>query len=163
MIRPYEERDRPNVERLMDWFGDELAAMDPYRRVLRGEGFGAYYVDRMLTEAREHDGLVLVAEEDGSVVGFAGGAVRDRPDEEALEVLRYHDGEITELYVAPTARRRGIGAALVERLEDEFRARGCGAVHIDVFAPNESAKQFYAWLGYVAREIHQLKILDRET
>ncbi len=160
MIRHFDEHDRPEIERLMDAFGDEIAAMDPLRRVIRAEEFGRFYVNRMLAEAADAKGLVLIAEEQGRIIGFAAGAVRDRRPEDVYQVVSFQDGELTELYVVPEARHRGIGTALVEACERWFRENGCGAVHIEVFAPNEGAIRFYERLGYEARDIHQIKTFD---
>jgi hypothetical protein len=47
-IRPFEERDRPFVVALMDDFGDEIAAMDPFGRALREPSYGVESVRRCL-------------------------------------------------------------------------------------------------------------------
>lgn len=69
MIREYDEGDRDAVAKLMDSFGDEIAAMDPYRRVIRAPGMGVRAVAMMQESASRHSGLVIVAEEDGRIVG----------------------------------------------------------------------------------------------
>ena len=76
------------------------------------------------------------------------------------QVVPFHNGEVTELYVVPEARQLGLGTALVEACEKWFRENGCGAVHIDVFAPNAGAVRFYERLGYEARDVNQLKALE---
>jgi ribosomal protein S18 acetylase RimI-like enzyme len=159
VIRRFADDDRPELERLMNAFGDEIAAMDPLRRLIRADEFGRFYVDKMLADAVEQKGLVLVAEDQGSIVGFAAGALYDRREKDAYQVVPFHDGSVTELYVVPEARNQGIGTALVEACEGWFRENGCGAVHIEVFAPNEGAIRFYKRLGYEARDIHQIKTL----
>jgi ribosomal protein S18 acetylase RimI-like enzyme len=152
-IRPFEERDRPSLERLMDAFGDELAAMDPSGRVIRAPGMGPHAVRRMLRRCRDHDGTVLVATERGHVVGFASGEVYRRERDERFEVINYVNGEVSELYVAPRYRRRGAGRALLDALDEHFCQAGCGAVHIEVFAPNRDARAFYRSLGSEEREL----------
>ena len=143
----------------MDSFGDELAGMDPLGRVIRANGFGRVSIDRMLSQAGGDAGCVFVAEEDGSVVGFARGVLRDRPQEEVYEIIPFHDGEIIELYVVPDRRRQGVGGHLLRACEGWFLNRGCGAVHIEVFASNVNAVQFYARHKYGPRDIHQIKVL----
>jgi GNAT superfamily N-acetyltransferase len=158
-IRRFEQRDRRSVERLMGAFGDELAAMDPYGRVIRAPGMGAHAVLRMLRRCREHDGIVLVATDQGHVVGFASGEVYRREPDERFEVVDYVSGEVSELYVAPRYRRRGAGRALLGALDEYFRKAGCGAVHIEVFGPNRDARAFYESLGYEERELFLFRLL----
>jgi ribosomal protein S18 acetylase RimI-like enzyme len=55
------------------------------------------------------------------------------------------------MYVAPFARRRRVGAALLARLEDEARALGCHATRLDTGAGMEAALALYKRAGY--REI----------
>jgi ribosomal protein S18 acetylase RimI-like enzyme len=160
MIRHIDDHDRPEIERLTNAFGEEIAAMDPLRRLIRADGFGRFYVDKMLADAADAKGLVLIAEEQGQIVGIAAGAARSRREKDAYQVVPFHDGYVTELYVVPEARHRGIGTAMVEACERWFRENGCGAVHIEVFAPNDGAVRFYRRRGYEARDIHQIKTLD---
>ena len=159
VIREYQPQDHANLERLMDTFGDELAGMDPLSRVIRADGFGRASTNRMVSQAGGSFGCLFVAVADGSVVGFAAGVLRDRPQEEIYEVIPFHDGEVIELYVVPDRRRQGVGTNLLRACEGWFLDHGCGAVHIEVFAPNTSAVEFYARHGYGPRDIHQIKVL----
>jgi GNAT superfamily N-acetyltransferase len=131
----------------MDAFQDELVAMDPHRRVIRGPGYGKHFVQRMLDDASENEGQVLIAEDDGRIVGFAAGAVRTRDQTEASSVIDYRNGEVTELYVVPQARGRGSARALLARFESFFRQEGCDNMRVNVFAYNNGARAFYAELG----------------
>ena len=162
LIRPFEERDRAVCEALMDDFGAELAAMDPHGRLIRAPGMGRHAVKRMLRRAADNEGVVLIAEDDADVTGFASGEVYRRIRDERFEVIDYVNGEVTELYVAPAARRRGVATTLLAALDDHFREGGCGAVQIEVFAPNASARSFYASLGYEERDLAVFRLLDTE-
>ena len=84
-----------------------------------------------LAEGRTH-----VAEEDGSLVGFAtwneaGGGV-----------------ELEDLFVDPRWMRRGIATTLVGRIADVLRARGAG--HLEVTA-NPHALGFYRAADFIDR------------
>jgi ribosomal protein S18 acetylase RimI-like enzyme len=158
-IRLFEERDRSPVEALMDDFGDEIVAMDPYGRVLREPGYGVEFVRQMLEDASGPDGIVLVAEDEGSIVGFASGRLETRQDRERLAVVDFRNGVVPELYVAPQRRRRGIARALMNRLDEHFRACGCSASALEVFAPNAGARTFYRRLGYEERDVRLYKWL----
>lgn len=84
--------------------------------------------------------VVLVAEADGEIVGFASGGREMERDE-------FFRGEIYTLYVHPSAQRRGIGAEL---LVEMLRALATLApVIVWVLQENESAQRFYEELGGV--------------
>ena len=80
------------------------------------------------------EGRTYVAEEDGSVVGFAtwaeaGGTV-----------------ELEDLFVDPGWRRRGIATALVSRIVDVLRARGVQCLEVTA---NPHAQEFYNAAGFI--------------
>ena len=53
---------------------------------------------------------------------------------------------VSLFYLPPDLRRRGLGAELLRRAEDEARARGCVGVHLDTFS--FQARGFYEKQGY---------------
>ena len=141
----------------MDDFGDEIAAMDPHGRCIREPGYGIELVGQMLDDAADADGIVLVAEVGEGIIGFASGHVETRQPRERLAVIDFRNGVVPELYVARDWRRHGVGKALLARLDQHFRERGCGATVIEVFAPNVEARHFYSHLGYEERDISLYK------
>jgi GNAT superfamily N-acetyltransferase len=85
--------------------------------------------------------VLLVAEHDGAVAGFAtGGLVYDA--ERAADAMM-----LLDLYVAPAARRRGLGRALVAGLAAEARRRGAACLWWGVDAGDEEAMLFYQAIG----------------
>ncbi|MEM6667450.1 MAG: GNAT family N-acetyltransferase [Pseudomonadota bacterium] len=80
--------------------------------------------------------LFLVAEREGDIVGhtyaFAG-----------------EDGYyLDRLHVSPTAKRGGIGAALMDEIERRALARGVQRISLEVMERNEPAVRFYFNRGY---------------
>jgi ribosomal protein S18 acetylase RimI-like enzyme len=53
-----------------------------------------------------------------------------------------------DLYVAPGARRHGLGAAMVGLALERARARGCRRVELDVTEDNEAARALYRGVGF---------------
>jgi ribosomal protein S18 acetylase RimI-like enzyme len=158
-VRVLKLEDRPAVEALMDDFGDEIAGMDPQNRVRREPGYGAELTRQMVEDAERSTGLVLVAEDEGQVVGFASGVIRTRDERDRLAVVDFRNGVVAELYVAPAWRARGIGRTLVARLQQHFVDRGCGAMRVEVFAPNRGARAFYERLAFEERDLWLFKRL----
>lgn len=100
--------------------------------------------------------LVLVAEEEGVVVGFVEASVRvpERPDEAAAPWCG-----INNLVVAERRRRKGIGTGLVEAAEAWARHQGIAEMRLDVFEFNGGAKTLYEGLGYRTISRHLGKAL----
>ena len=57
-------------------------------------------------------------------------------------------GRILALVTASTARRRGIGRALIATVEKDFAQRGIRRVSLDTRLAREDAHTFYESLGY---------------
>ncbi len=68
----------------------------------------------------------------------------------ALHVKRGY-GELKSVFVAEAARGRGVGAALLDRLERTARDEGLAFVRLETGDLLASAHRLYARQGYVAR------------
>jgi ribosomal protein S18 acetylase RimI-like enzyme len=74
-----------------------------------------------------------------------------------------HRGWIYSLAVSPDARRRGIGTALMKRIEQELAERGCPKINLQVLSTNAATLAFYQKLGYsVEQRVSMGKVLGRE-
>ena len=118
---------------------DLPAASDVYRRAsLSNAGdrgnLLAHPEYLVLGPAGLAEGRTYVAEEEGSVVGFATWI-------EAGGVF-----ELEDLFVHPEWRRRGIAAALVNRIAQVLRARGVQRLEVTA---NPHAMGFYRAAGFV--------------
>jgi len=84
-----------------------------------------------------HEGLLLVALDAERVIGT---------------LMVGYDGHRGWLYraaVAESARRRGVGRALVERAEAELATLGCAKINLQLHVHNEAGERFWKALGYV--------------
>ena len=82
-------------------------------------------------------GELLLVSLDGEPIAIGG--VRDLDDPVA---------EVKSMYVAPSARGRGLGRALLQRLESMAAERGCSAARLDTAAHLTAAIALYRSLGY---------------
>ena len=87
---------------------------------------------------------VLVADDEGRLVGFLEASLREHVDGCLTSPVGYIEG----WYVAPGHRGRGIGAALVRAAERWARSRGCREVASDVELANENGQRAHRALGY---------------
>jgi ribosomal protein S18 acetylase RimI-like enzyme len=63
-----------------------------------------------------------------------------------------HRGWVYAVAVKPSHRRRGVGAALMARVEVALRAAGCPKLNLQVRASNRQAVAFYERLGYAVED-----------
>jgi ribosomal protein S18 acetylase RimI-like enzyme len=92
-------------------------------------------------------GILVVAERDGRVVGAVIGEVEESEGSDTFAVPT-HIAHVHDLAVLADARGGGIGRALMDRFEQELRARGVESYLLEVMAGNDSARRFYEGLGF---------------
>ena len=127
---------------------DAAAICDVHRAAVRGicrESYSAQQIEiwsELLTPDRYSEPLrnqvIFVAEEEQKIVGFS----QMDPGEEV----------VLAVYVAPSAVRKGIGGALLSRLEAEAIDRGIRKLALDATL---NAEPFYEQLGYRAARMNQ--------
>jgi GNAT superfamily N-acetyltransferase len=71
-------------------------------------------------------------------------------------------GFIDDAYVVEDARSRGIGRALLRRVEDWFLSRGIGEVRLNVAAANERGVRFWTQAGFEPQNMTMRKALTKE-
>ena len=96
----------------------------------------------------------ILAEIDGEAVGFA--ALRLVP---CVFYANPH-AELTELYVEPTYRRRGVARALLEYAETLAHAQGAESLFILTSFDNYEAQRLYRLLGYEDYDLALIKSLS---
>ncbi len=91
----------------------------------------------------EGKGITLVAVIDDKVVGYIHAEIRENRMLESKKL-----GVITEVYVHPQARRRGIASRLVEEIQVLLGERGVKHVAAEFPAENFVARNFYSKLKF---------------
>jgi ribosomal protein S18 acetylase RimI-like enzyme len=85
---------------------------------------------------------VYVAEVEGAVCGFVSLRLTPYLDQDAPYA------EITEVYVDPSGRRKGVAQALMTFAESQAAKYGATSVHLVTRADNHGAQAFYKAAGY---------------
>jgi ribosomal protein S18 acetylase RimI-like enzyme len=93
---------------------------------------------------RSEDGLVLVALDQGRVVGFALAEIRGPHKVYRLE--RY--GALDTVAVAADYRRRGVGEAMLREILNWLRSKNVGRVELEVLSGNDVGYGFWRKLGF---------------
>ncbi|MBP1921816.1 ribosomal-protein-alanine N-acetyltransferase [Halorubrum alkaliphilum] len=120
-IRPVERADLLAVVRIERACFSDPWAYDVFERLLDEPGF-------------------LVAEREGTVVGFVVGDVTPNAGRDI--------GHVKDLAVRPDSRERGIGRALLRSGLARLRAAGAAVVRLEVRESNEVARSLYAEEGF---------------
>ena len=148
-----EPADRDDLETLADlWVRlardqrqhESAVRPEPNRETMR-ETLGAYQVA---------DGL-FVARLEGEIVGFASVSI-----ERGTLELDSTRGMLSNIYVDPDYRDRGIGAALLKAAEASAAERGADELLLEVMAENEAARRFYRREGYDEFRVTMARSLD---
>ena len=107
------------------------------------------YVDQLrdaATRDREAELWVATPDDSGEILGTVTTTPAGSP---WREVARDGEGEFRMLAVAPAARGRGVGTALVTLVVDRFRGEGASAVVMSTLARMEAAHRLYRRAGFV--------------
>jgi GNAT superfamily N-acetyltransferase len=100
---------------------------------------------------RAGDAWLLIAEREGSPVGFAFFRICDGDwSFETNERM----GELEALSGEPQLRRWGIGSLLMKEVERRLSAAGVGFIGLAVIAGNEDASRFYERWGMAPSHVH---------
>ena len=88
--------------------------------------------------------IILAAELDGAIVGYAYARLEER-DWNAL--LDAH-GALHDIFVVEHARRKGVARRLVENVRERLQGKGAPRLVLHTASKNHSARQFFAALGF---------------
>jgi aminoglycoside 6'-N-acetyltransferase I len=102
-------------------------------------------IERFLSGSADEPLAVLMAEDaEGRAIGFVELSIRPSAEGCRTSRVAYLEG----LYVAPEARRRGVGRALVAAAEDWSRAQRCLELASDAEATNDVSAAMHRALGF---------------
>lgn len=142
-IRKAKPEDAEALGRMGGKLARQHHAFDPARFMLPPD-VEAGYRWWLSKELKAKDAVVLVADREGEVLGYAYGRLEER-DWNAL--LDAHGG-FHDIWVEEPARKVGAGAALAEALVKELTALGAPRVVLMSASQNEAAQRLFKRLGF---------------
>lgn len=157
-IREYRESDRGALVRLLEELQDVLIPLDPLKKLRRLPSYGQDACIELLKNVATHHGEIVVADSPEGIIGFIAG-IQEESDALPSEWVPSSPARILELHVSESARGKGVGSALMEKMVTLFRAQGCDLVRVGVLATNAAARAFYEKNGYGDRMIDMIKVL----
>jgi ribosomal protein S18 acetylase RimI-like enzyme len=144
--------DDPALQAVLPLFTEMHSEMATQGMQLRLVPNGASMWLEGIRHGFERFGRMVVAEADGTVVGFAHGAIKLSPEHLGGERVGY----VAHLFVLPAHRRAGIARALATHLNAWFAEKNVRSVELQVVRDNGAGAAFWKSLGYKV-ELTQLR------
>ncbi len=159
-IRNYQTGDKDELIKLYNEFGEYFIKIDGLKLTAKYDNYADFYFSQLINDTTKQPGNIFVVEaENGKLIGFAAGNVHELTPETDPSSVPITKGRILELFVQEKHRGQGIGKELMKELEKFFIENGCKIINVEVFAPNQSAYNFYKNLGYIDRNYDLIKIV----
>jgi len=113
------------------------------------------YLSYLRSDLTNQDRAVFVATERDEPVGIITGRIHTTLP---IRVLR-RQGHISNMFVVPELRKRGVATKLIRRLLNWFRERGIGDVRLATHFGNAAALKLFGKLGFQEYAIEMTKSL----
>ena len=143
-VRPAKKSDLAALGRL----GAMLVAFhhecDPERFISPTPETERIYGEFLASQTGKRDVVILVAEEEGQVLGYTYSGLEGID----YKILRGPAGVIYDLLVDPAARRKGVGALLLDATLAELVKRGAPQVLLYAAEHNQLAQNVFAAAGF---------------
>jgi GNAT superfamily N-acetyltransferase len=143
-IRKATEVDLPALGRLGALLLRTHYQYDPQRFIAPGTDAEGGYAWFLGTQLREEDVVVLVAEQQASVVGYVYAGL----EPQSWKELREACGFIHDVVVDERGRRTGVATALIDAAADWLREHGAPRVMLWTANQNEGGQRLFERLGF---------------
>lgn len=151
-IRPAAREDLQAVASMAAALVRMHHAMDPARFFLV-EPIEQGYARFLGGVVEDAESVLVVAEDDGELVGYAYGALEGRD----WMALRDACGVLHDVFVKERVRRSGVARLLVSAVFDALIERGAPRLVLSTAAGNEAAQRLFASMGFRKTMIEMTK------
>ncbi len=156
VIRPATRSDLPTIGRLGALLVRTHYEFDPQRFIAPSPDSPQMYGSFIGKQLARPDVIVLAAERDGDIVGYAYATV----DGYDYMSLRGPAGVIQDIVVDPAHRGKGTGRILLDAAIAALAARGVPRVVLSTAEKNETAQRLFAKAGFRRTMIEMTRELD---
>jgi ribosomal protein S18 acetylase RimI-like enzyme len=158
-VRPAAVRDLPALGRLGALLVRTHHDFDPERFMAAGPGTERAYAAFLARQLDAPEIVLLVAERDGVVIGYAYAGVEGTD----YMALRGPAGVLYDIIVDPAHRGRGVGRLLLDATLAALGARGAPRVVLSTAERNEAAQRLFARAGFRRTMIEMTRELEGEA
>ena len=156
IVRRATPKDLPTVGRLGALLVRTHWELDPKRFMRATPHMAPGYGHFLGTQLDDPDVCVLVAEQEGDVLGYTYAAVEPRD----WMSLRDRAGVIHDIIVDPARRRAGVGRMLLDATLAFLKERGAPRVVLSTAERNESAQRLFERAGFRPTMIEMTRELE---
>ena len=143
-VRPAEAADLTAIGRLGAMLVAEHHEFDSRRFIAPVPDIAQRYGEFLIAQVPRPDRLVVVAERDGRVVGYAYAAMEGKD----FMALRGPAGVVYDLVVDPDHRRAGVGTSLLEAALTGLAELGAPRALLFTAEKNEAGQAMFAHAGF---------------
>jgi ribosomal protein S18 acetylase RimI-like enzyme len=144
LIRRATAADAGNLGRLGALLVQEHHDFDERRFIAATAGTPDHYGAFLATQLTDSDVVLLVAEHEGAVIGYAYGAIEGYD----YMALRGPAAVLHDLIVAPEHRGRGVGRALLDAMVGALTTHGAPRLVLSTAERNAAAQRFFERMGF---------------
>ena len=144
VVRPATSADLPRLGRLGAMLVDEYHELDPRRFIKTRDRTPADYALFLVKQLEKPDVVVLVADDNGDVIGYSYGTVEGYD----YMSLRGPAGVVQEIVVDPEFRNRGVGRLLLDATLAALEAQGVPRVVLSTAEGGEAARRLFEHAGF---------------
>jgi ribosomal protein S18 acetylase RimI-like enzyme len=130
--------------------------LDPERFIAATPGTEKAYGSFLGTQLDEPNIVILVAEQDGEVIGYTYAGVEGND----YMALRGPAGVLHDIVVDPAHRRNGVGRMLLDATLGALKARGAPRVVLSTAEKNDSAQRLFDRAGFRRTMIEMTRELN---
>lgn len=109
---------------------------------------GLFLVKKHLADVKKSDGVIMLAEINGNLIGCGVGVLDERKDLDIVKQRYRAVGLIKNIFVAAKYRNQGVATEIINQIELYFKKIGCASLRLEVLENNNNAKKLYKELGY---------------
>lgn len=158
MIVEYDSIYDNDIKDLLVELQEHICNIDREGYNILTDDYRSLYFKKTLGEVEAWKGKIFLYKEDERIVGMIAGVINN------YEIHSYDfkapmRGRVTELVVSSSVRSKGIGKALLSKMEEYLKSIGCQDVLLGVFSYNTRAISFYEANGYHSRTMDMIKSL----
>jgi ribosomal protein S18 acetylase RimI-like enzyme len=156
IVRRATSADLPAIGRLGALLVQMHHDFDAKRFIAPTRQTASSYASFLGTQLESPDVAVLVAEENGRVIGYVYAGV------EGYDYMSFRGpaGALYDIIVEPACRGRGVGRLLLEATLAFLKSRGASRVVLMTAEQNETAQRLFASAGFRATMIEMTRELD---
>lgn len=147
-IRIATEKDTEDLEIIYNYFLQDMVQYD-------AEAMGLNVLERIKWSIQDENTCIFLCQEEEEIWGM----IRIQKRHCSIDTRHINCVKITDLYVIPSKRKRGIASAFIHYVIQYAEQKGIAQIILKVDEENHLARSLYKSLGFKEQSIYQKRIV----